>query len=104
MFIELQRIVKKSETNYQVEPIMVNVSNILFIEDDYLAEKNIKEGKFVGLDAFKNTEFCTVTFKTGSEINNMLALGNKNQVATRIREAKFEGPGNASGGRKLLNG
>ena len=104
MFIELQRIVKKSETNYQVEPIMVNVSSILFIEDDYTAEKSIKEGKFTGLDSYKDTEFCTITFKSGSEVNNMLALGSKHQVASRIREAKFDNSKSIFQGKKLLNG
>lgn len=104
MFIELHRIIKKSDKDYRVEPIMVNVSNILFIEDDHVAEKSIKEGKFVGLDSYKDTEFCTVTFKTGSEVNSMLTVGSKYHIASRVREAKFDNKGTIFQGKRLLNG
>lgn len=104
MFIEIQRITKNGN-NYAIAPAMVNVSNILFIEDDHVAKKNINEGKFIGLEEYKSDEFCTVTFKSGGEVSHMLALGSKYVVANKVREAKSATSSDSMfRGRKLLNG
>ena len=83
MFVRLHKISQRSTGEYYLSHVVVNVSHITYMSEDFLMRQNLTEGR-INLELNDTTKFTKIRISSNRKMEEMTVVGCVDFVESKI--------------------